>query len=414
MLGEWLAAADRAGKRVPEELLPVLLETGRTNAEYREAIEPVLGKRGVWLAAQQPTWSYVQHAGPDIEAAWETGNRDARLSLLAKLRATNPARARELVAEGWKQEPADIRAAFLKSFDTALSMDDEPFLEAALDDKSKQVREAAAELLAKLPQSRLVARMIERSRAYVTLREVKKLLVSKTFKLEVTLPEELDQSAVRDGISTAAKPGRGQKAGWLLDILSRVPPSTWSETWGRTAEEIIHAAVESEWRDTLLHAWITATTTFKDVRWAEAMLARGPINAERFDSSDLLYVLPPERREAIVLQSTRSRKNPIATKELTPRMLWRLRTPWSAEVSRAVLLAVREYLAATSQQGDWEMRGSVIYLARAISPDLLNDAITILGGSDQSRSFYSDALDKFAATVQFRRDMLEALFQPTP
>src|SRR5437762_1943286 len=77
---------------------------------------------------------------------WETSPRAARELLLQQLRSTDPARAREQLAQTWETEGADERAAFLATFRTGLSLDDEPFLESALDDRSKVVRRTAADL----------------------------------------------------------------------------------------------------------------------------------------------------------------------------------------------------------------------------------------------------------------------------
>ena len=206
-----------------------------------------------------------------------------------------------------------------------------------------------------------------------------------------------------------AKVGRGEKTGWLIEMLQRVPPATWSVGWGRTPEEIIGAVFDSEWKDALLRGLISATETFSDIEWAEAFVARGPINLEAFDSADLLYVLSPQRREAVIMDILRIKKNPLLTKDLSLRMLWRLQTPWSAELSRAVLRSALEYMKSTEQQGDWEMRGSIIYFARAISPDILEEATAMLTVPEAGRSFYSDSLDKFAAVVQFRHEMLREL-----
>src|SRR5689334_10200064 len=59
VLPEWLAAAAQAGKRAPEEWLPGLLHAGKTQTHLRGLILPVLGQRGLWLAAQNPDWDYV-------------------------------------------------------------------------------------------------------------------------------------------------------------------------------------------------------------------------------------------------------------------------------------------------------------------------------------------------------------------
>ncbi len=411
LLEEWLTALAKAERYIHATLLADVLDFGKANAAFREVIKPALGKRGLWLAGLRPDWKsiYLPASTEEDEGAWETGSREARLFVLAKLRSDDPMRARELVADAWAREPADTRAAFVKTIERNLSMDDEPFLESALDDKSKQVREVAAQMLATLPDSRLVARMVERVKPLIQIREQRNLLGARNIKISVTLPEQLDKSALRDGIGTKTQAGQGQKAGQLVEMLSSMPPSVWSKQLNSTPEEIVKAAMDSEWKETLLKGWITATRTFKDVAWAEALLARGPLNVKGFDAAPLLTVLTPERRESLVLEIMRAKKNVMETRELTWRMLWQLPTPWSREVSQSVLRATQEYIAATANKGDWEMRGSIIYFARAMSPHTLEEAIAVMGRLDTDRSFYSDSLDKFTAIAQFRHEMLREL-----
>src|SRR5262245_34370342 len=113
LLPEWLAALDAAGQRVAEAMLPDLLELGRRQSNLCAAILPVLGRRGRWLAAQNPDWNYARtevrglRTEPDTEilspqssvlsTEWETGDRAARLALLQEVRGIAPALARELV-----------------------------------------------------------------------------------------------------------------------------------------------------------------------------------------------------------------------------------------------------------------------------------------------------------------------------
>ena len=165
---------------------------------------PLLGERGRWLAAQNPEWSWVTGTSGEGDNVWETGDRAARLAYLRKVRETQPGRARELLISTWKVEPAEDRAAFIAVLETGLSQDDEAFLEAALDDKRKEVRRKAAALLARIPGSALVTRMTERTLPLLRFTSpesggVMKLKKSKPAALEVTLPAECDKAMQRDG-----------------------------------------------------------------------------------------------------------------------------------------------------------------------------------------------------------------------
>ncbi|WP_143219756.1 DUF5691 domain-containing protein [Actinomadura sp. CNU-125] len=121
-----------------------------------------------------PTWSGPGRSGRATSrrarAAWRSGTRHRRAAYLSRLRGTDPAAARALLRESWDREPAPDRAAFLGTFAWGLSLDDEPFLEAALDDRGKDVRQLAADLLARLPGTAYGERMAERARACVTPR----------------------------------------------------------------------------------------------------------------------------------------------------------------------------------------------------------------------------------------------------
>ena len=57
---------------------------------------------------------------------------------------------------------AETRAAYVEALGVGLGPEDEPFLESALDDKSRQVRAEAVRLLATLPASRFAGRMTAR------------------------------------------------------------------------------------------------------------------------------------------------------------------------------------------------------------------------------------------------------------
>src|SRR5439155_26055072 len=76
LLTEWLAAAGAAGRRLPAELCPALLDAARRHRELRPLVAPVAGPLAGWLAAQRPDWAYASGTAPvdsgaDDHAVWE-------------------------------------------------------------------------------------------------------------------------------------------------------------------------------------------------------------------------------------------------------------------------------------------------------------------------------------------------------
>ncbi len=410
VLPEWLAMVARAGQRAPEESLPFLLEIGQKQPGLRDAILSVLGKRGRWLAAQNSEWDYVA-GGDNNETIWQTGSRAARLSLLQKLRASDPARARALAASTWTKESPDDRAAFLAAFQAGLSTADEPFLEETLDDRRKEVRRIAADLLALLPDSRLCQRMVERVRPLLTLTPGWRP------HLEVTLPGECDKAMIRDGIEPKPPQGLGEKAWWLLQMLGAVPPAAWRRSWDKNPADLLQMAAKNEWKAVLLQGWALAAQRHGDVDWAEALLAASLARVADIKTDGLVGVLPSQRREDLVLGLLRSNREPLDGNHPALSLLPLCRHPWSAELSRAVLDGVRRYIVQenttkgniTNTASDWQLRSLVKEFALHMMPSLAPEAATALSNAAKSGSAWVQAVDEFLSLLQFRHEMYEAI-----
>ncbi len=244
LLTEWIELLAGSKCRLPEDVLPELLDLGRQQSRLRPLLRTVLGRRGRWLAARNADWSYVGGEADLLqpETVWQTGTRPERLAALRALREGDPARGRELLVSTWATEPANDRAAFLEAFEIGLSMADEPFLESALDDRAKTVRKAAADLLPRLPESRLSLRMAERPRACV--RWVKGLIHS---HLEVEPPTECDPAMVRDGIEPKPPQGTGQRGWWLRQVVAATPLTSWSGVITAPPSQVLKVAMKTDW-----------------------------------------------------------------------------------------------------------------------------------------------------------------------
>jgi hypothetical protein len=300
LLSEWLQLARAAGKRPPHRLLPTLLDYAAKHAKYREAIAAIVDRRGEWLVAQNPEWQFAASADEDPEQVWETGTHAQRLSIFQSLRRTEPHRARLFLARTWNDESADHRAEFVTACLTGLSLDDEPFLESSLDDRSKVVRAAAADLLARLPQSKLVARMIERVTPLLAYHapaagSVLRLKKSSSARLNVELPKEYDRTWQRDGIEEKTA-GKGQKQWWLEQMLGMIPPAHWSKRWSLSPAECVVLA-GGDYATVLLDGWAKAGERNPDGDWIDALLHQSSIahGGHAAMNRALLAALPQER-----------------------------------------------------------------------------------------------------------------------
>ncbi|MYU12341.1 hypothetical protein GTZ78_16975, partial [Streptomyces sp. SID8361] len=293
-----LALANHHGYRVPDALLPALLDAARARTDLRPEALTLGGPRALWLARLNPDWKFalrgaagraptplpepsdVAAAPDDEQRLWEEGLFAERVSLLASARHRDPAAGLALLSGTWSTERAEDRLMFLDSLRDDLSLSDEPFLEQALSDRSRNVRATAAELLSALPGSALAARMAERSRGCVALTTDEPTAGE---RIAVRPPDECDSGMQRDGIVAKPPSGRGKRSWWLGQLVEATPLDRWSEWFGgRTPAEIVALPVTDGWQADLHAAWCRAAVRQRSAEWCRALLgtpAVAPVTA---------------------------------------------------------------------------------------------------------------------------------------
>ncbi|MFF0266738.1 DUF5691 domain-containing protein [Kribbella sp. NPDC004536] len=374
-LGEWLQAADGYGWGVPPEHLPALADFARTRPEYRPLVIAAAGRRARWLAELNPEWRFLYAADAESNdpEAWTHGNAVQRRTWLRSLRRQDPAAARVELAEVWPNEAALTRTEFLGLFAEGLSLADEEFLEAALDDRSREVRRVAARMLARLPGSQYGVRMAARLHAHLTPTQG---------VLAVDLPRTLTQSMERDGIDSQNPEGIGKRAWWFHQIVADTPLSEMDLTW-------LQAPVEGCAPDVLQSAWTEAAIRERSVEWARQLLAATANTGSR-NPAELLRLLPADEWA----QAVNVLRNTVDVAEL----VGGLPVPWPAPLAEMIL----DQLAKVGTIRAWARLASIA--ARAVPPDVLDHPITreAPGDEDTWRR-------RLVETLNFRREMYEEL-----
>ncbi|GGU35547.1 DUF5691 domain-containing protein [Streptomyces lavendofoliae] len=420
LLPQWLAAANAHDYRAPASVLPALLDAARARTDLRPAALVFAGPLGLWLARLNPEWRFAlrgtpggtalpEPADPDaVRRLWEEGLFAERVALLGAVRAHDPDAAAALLASTWPSERAEDRLMFLDSLRTGLSDADEPFLEEALSDRSRNVRSTAAELLSALPRSAFARRMAERASTCVHL---DRTVAEATITVEA--PHECDAGMQRDGVLPDPPTGRGERSWWLGQLVEAAPLAVWTARLGaRTATEIVALPVADDWADELHAAWCRAAVRQRDPAWARALLgppttppATGPGTSSLAERSKLLSILPDGERALWVADF-------IAAHGLSEafQLLGVCEVPWAEPLGRAVVDALD--IARDAGSYPWSFSGVMGLAERCLDPGQA-DRLEVLtavpdepeGASPGAGGYWSEAFQRLVATLRLRAAM---------
>ncbi|MBB4713119.1 hypothetical protein BJ965_003001 [Streptomyces luteogriseus] len=444
LLPQWLAVANARGFAPPPQVLPALLDAARGRTDLRPAALEFAGPRALWLARLNPDWRFALRATPGggaalpqledeerIQRLWQEGLFAERVALLSALRSREPAAARDLLATTWATERAEDRLMFLDSLRAGLGPDDEPFLEQALADRSRNVRATAAELLSALPGSALAARMAVRAGACVAIDHMRTAqpggpgvegeesagAAKSTPTIAVEAPHECDPGMERDGVVAKAPAGRGERSWWLGQLVEAAPLSTWSRRLGgRMPREIVALPVADEWQGELHAAWCRAAVRQQDAEWSRALLgepsapdAGGPGAVSLAERAKLLGTLDAAERAEWVAGF-------IAAHGLSEafQLLGVCAVPWAAPLGRAVVDALN--IARDAGSYPWSFSGVMGLAERCLDPSEASRLDALLAVPDEPENaspgaggYWAEAFQRLVTTLRLRAAMTEEL-----
>ncbi|MFH8368550.1 DUF5691 domain-containing protein [Streptomyces sp. NPDC018031] len=436
LLPQWLAIADGHGYRAPDALLPALLDAARARTDLRPEALAFAGPRARWLARLNPEWKFALRGGPgraagsvlpdpaspeEVRRLWQEGLFAERVSVLAVVRHQDPAAGLALLAGTWATERAEDRLMFLDSLRDDLSPADEPFLEQALSDRSRNVRSTAAELLSALPGSALARRMAERMRARVRLELPRG---GDGPRIAVDAPAECDSGMERDGVVANPPAGRGERSWWLGQMVEATPLECWTEWFGgRDAAAVVALPVADGWQPDLHAAWCRAAVRQRNTEWSRALLgaptvplttppasgeaalaAASPAASWR-DPAKLLAALPPEERAAWVAEF-------IAAHGLSDafRLLGVCAVPWAEPLGRSVVDALD--IARDAGSYPWSFSGVMGLAERCLDPAQADRLEVLTALPDESADsspgavgYWSEAFQRLVGTLRLRATM---------
>ncbi len=278
-------------RHVPARLLPAVLDAvarARSRGHLSDAAAAtVVGARGAWLARlARGDWERAlagasDAARDDDERVLAEGDRDARMEVLSRRRRVTPDVVRTWLEPLLRTERADERERLVSLLAIGLAPADEGFLEGVLDDRAVGVRRAAAQLLARLPESAYARRIEERAAALLTYTppaapSVWQRLRGSVPRAQLDVvppPAELPPEWLRDGLGAPVPHGTGVRAARLRELLARVPPRRWCERFGAEPAALLAALGDSEWRAAVVDGLLDALALAPDTEWTDALVS---------------------------------------------------------------------------------------------------------------------------------------------
>ena len=398
--------------RLPPALLPQALDLGRRSLSLRPALLPVLGDRGLWLASQRDDWQYAAGVGDAMsdETRWSEGSFEQRRDLLMRERTADPSAARQRLTNSLNELPAKERADLVAVLSEGLGAADEPLLDSLCSDRSREVRQAACDLLLRLPGSAHVGRATAR---VAPLLRHERVLLRKQWQIDAPAAVEGDWKA--DSLD-AARPKNdtlGERAWWLYQLVRQVPLAWWTQHTGMTPTELLRWADGTDWSEALLRGWRDVLFAAPEVAWCEALLDAWPGKTLRDDPAAVLALLPAAMRERHWLRELRDPS--IAPYALIAQIL--AACPAGEMVSPALSAALVDVVvqraAAGSLGSDYALRASLPELCCALQLDVLDRLARLPRHADESASL-APILHTVTEVIGARRGLHHLLTTRTP
>ncbi|MGL4608698.1 MAG: DUF5691 domain-containing protein [Trueperaceae bacterium] len=399
LLFECLRGLAKAKQRVPEEMLPFLFDRARNVYQLRAPLLAVIGETGRWLARQNPQWYFADVLTfESANADWKTNVMLARQGILKQVRTHDATLGLELINNTWKNESPTDRIWILKTLHIHLSLEDEPFLETALDDRSFTVRKASAELLSTLPSSRLEKRMVSVAEAMFELRDE---------ELFVEFPDITPQ-LTRDGVGRPMwNDTEKVLASQLNDTVGLLPLEFWSKKFNTTPETMIKAAKASIWSKAFMGGFASAIERQANSTWALALLM---VEGYTPQTMKVLTVLSLDHMEYYVNCLLEEKKDyPLWTDNVLLKILSRWLQPWSEAMSEMWLQRLHIHKEQAGEKlPDITLESTLKIFTRHCPPSFVHRAKEELKQLSQHEVFKKICIEPISI-LEFREKILKVI-----
>lgn len=410
-LVEWVHLLLQVQQVLPREALPALFQRSLSDPELWDTIGPAIGGRGQWLLQQNPLWRPLSDVRE--HAAWGTSTGAARLALLRSMRKQDAALGLNQLQSSWDNEDPAQKAALLAELSHGLNSGDEAFLENCLQERRKETRQMAAELLACIPNSGLIQRYLGYLWDCIELKDA---------RIVLNLPAEAPEAWRKDGVEISGKAPYSftQRSAWLFQLLRRLPPKFWQTKWGFEPLQAIALFAQQDREESWVQALTDASLLHHDSVWQEALAEwwLNQPNASSWQTSTgrhLLQVLPAASLHKLLSPFLQKQPYLLEEDHVATYLLCANPQPWNEALSLALIQPFKRYLAGADNPfwNIWHYARLLKALAYHCPPELFP---TMNGGWNVDSPLWQrwqGEVERMLAVLQFRGKMYKSFQQNT-
>jgi hypothetical protein len=405
----WMERCIRANQIVSPQLLPFLLELGKTNLPMRKSITDAGGNRVKWLAAFNPEWAYATKTDEEI---WLTGKPDERRNFLSYLRIHKPQEAIETLSESWKEETPAFRLDALNIIAKSLSITDEEFLKSLSKDNSPKVRQKAIELLRLIPDSSYNKELFSKIETWLEVETDRSSGLQKP-EIRTNIPIDYDQELKKEGISeeTMHKAYSNQEHR-LFQVLMIIPLQLWERKFSLNSGQLFNLFVKQESLHKFIPSVVYAAVNQKNQQWASAIAAyitehEGKITFIRSEEelNQLISLLSDEEKKWVYEKELYNRHFTFPVHIID--FLHAIGFKWSPEFSQKILEnMVNKHLQELLNH--YYFHDKIYRLHNYFAPSVLSLRYGILPQDEVQKNRWYKLTDKIFEAINISRQIDEA------
>ncbi|NRA50451.1 MAG: hypothetical protein HRU12_15065 [Phaeodactylibacter sp.] len=410
-LPEAIALIQQSGYAIPPEHLPALLYRSKKKPDFWLTLRPLLDAVDFEMLSLNPDWDTLSEEEPAKD--WASIPQPKRIQMLRRVRFEAPETATRYLASCWPELAPTEKKALINVLALGLGETDQAFLEEQLDDGRKEVRQAAALLLVRIPDSDLSKTLYSEASSW--------LKIQNDGRLDLLPPQKPIKQFQHLGLYTSKKHkyAGGANASRAFDILAKIPPKQWEAYFGKPTLDTLRLFTRANQQNLLTDAVANAALIHQDHRWIETLLRHWwrTDHEERWNSAlgkQLMSALPDAIFNDIMSQYLRQHQGYIDERSFAGQLLCLGKHQWDESVARQVISNFKAWLNA-AQSVYWNLwhYKRILKVAAYQSPAKLLPVYQT-GWNQRSPVWgnWQGDVERFLKTLAFRKDLRENLSPP--